>query len=536
MATTPAYPESMSTQIMVSGAWVDISAYRVGDVEMDWGIMGVMPADRMAKIGGMKLLLNNNDGLFTPNGSNAMTGFEKGAKIKFVITYGRQSYTRFKGKISKIGLPYKAGNISIVPIEVSDWFRSASKQRITAQGIEANITTAEATMALLEHMSLQPDALDIREGTEQIDAFFTNLQPKSTVYSELSNLSLTEFSYIYLRKDKQFGETLVVESRHSRVGVQVSQIPTPLNDLNWLTTENGVALLASENEVILADSMSEMQFQAMQEADIVYGETLINEISVRANPTRTDESLEVLFSLDEPIQISAGQNLLDFRVSYKNPTGGTERVNGTNMQTPAATTDYLLFANRDGTGANLTANLSVTVEYGSAGAIYRITNTGGASGWITKLQARGYPVYLENPIEYVITDQASIDTFELSPYEIDNKYQSNTSVSETIATSVLNQNKSNLVTIQRINLCANTNSYMMTAFLTLDIGDLIPVINSQYELESNRFIQSVKVKIKPGGVIWFEWGLVDGFLANETYWELEVVGRSELGETTYVAY
>lgn len=536
MTSPSAYPTSTKTEIFVSGTWTDVSAYRIGDLTMDWGISGYMPADKMGYIGGMKLLLNNNGGQFTPNGSHAMAGFEKGAKIRFSIRYGEQSYVRFKGKISGIGLPYNAQFISIVPVEVSDWFSSASKQRITTQSIVSNSTTADAARSLLTNMSLQPDNTDIQDGSETINAFFTNLQPRSTVYSELANLSLTEFAYIYLRKDKVYGETLVVEKRLARTAVSATKFPKPLVCSNWLTTENGVPLLASNNVALLVEEQVSVDIQATQEADIVYGENLINELSVINNPNLTDASTSTLFSLDAPIAIGAGVTLPDFKVSYKNPTGGTERVNGTNFVTMVTGTHYQMWSNSGGTGINLSSSLTFSVDFGSAGATFtNVKNNSATNGYITRLNIVGKAVYLNNPIEYTLSDQTSINTFELSPYRIDNKYQSDLNITEVIGTSVLNRNKDNLVQPQTIKLCANANPYMMMAFLNLDVGDLVPIVNSRYEFQGNCFIQNVKATVKQGGIIWFEWGLVDAPFVDNAYWQLETVGKSELGQTTYVS-
>lgn len=537
MTTNPAYPDSVAVQFFVDNAWFDVSAYVLGDIEGDWGILGNKPADKMGYIGGMTILLNNDSGLFVPGTIGSLNGFQKGTKARVVITYEDIPYVRFKGKISRIGLPYNVEEISVVPVSVSDWLRAASKQNIILQGVETNVKTAEAVEILLQKMVLQPDAVNLDYGSEILESVFTSTDPRSTVYSELGKLALTEFAYIYLRKDRVYGETLKVEHRHSRVSVPVTDFPKPKQDSDSLLLADSDSFLLSDGSELTLNETTHITFDNMYQAELEYGEHLINELTVRHNPTRVDNSLSVLFSLNAPIYIAAGQTLLDFKVSYKDPTGGSGRINGSNMQPPVPVTDYRMFVNPNGTGADLTASLSFTVEYGSSGAVYKsMTNTGAIGGWLTVLQARGFAVFIDQPVEKVLSDQASIDANELSTYSINNQYQSDPNITETIATSVLSLNKDNKTVPQKIKLCANLSPYMMLAFLNLDIGHLIPAREDKHLIDTKYFIQSVKFKITPGKIIPFEWGLVEAPFADNVFWELEIDGKTELEETTFISF
>ena len=76
----------------------------------------------------------------------------------------------------------------------------------------------------------------------------------------------------------------------------------------------------------------------------------------------------------------------------------------------------------------------------------------------------------------------------------------------------------------------------MLAFLYFDVGNLIRVVDTKHNIDQQFFIQSVKFTIKQGGVILVTWGLVEALYANNVYWELEVAGKSELEQTTFISY
>jgi hypothetical protein len=232
----PAYLDSIAIQLLTGSGWQDLSRYVVEDIDFDWGILGKSPSDRMGYIGGMNFLLNNNGGQFIPG---VTPGFERGGTVRLILTFEGFPYARFKGKISKIGFPYDAEEMSVVPVSVSDWFRTATKQKILTQGIATNKITAEAVELLLSHLPTPPDGLEIDRGSEVLASVFTTADPKSTVYSELAKLAMTEFSYIYLKKDRVYGETLRVEDRHTRVGAAVSKFPKARADSDTLGLVSG---------------------------------------------------------------------------------------------------------------------------------------------------------------------------------------------------------------------------------------------------------------------------------------------------------
>lgn len=538
---TAAYADSNTFQAYTGAAWVDISAYVVGDVVADWGILSNSPADRMASVGAMVLTLNNDAGLFTPGGGSMLTGWGRGVPVRWLVTFEGVQRVRFKGRVARISVPYDFQGLSTVSVNVVDWLDVAIKYPIFLQQVATDQTTADAARLVLAALDIQPDNTDIDEGAEILSSVFTTVGARTAAYTELSKLALSEFSYIYLRKDGTYGETLRIEDRHTRVSRDPSYSPVTkaLSSKLLLSGGGGSRLKLQNGALLVLNQGQQLTFNNMRHMETETGENLINQITVRHNPVRVADAVETLFTLDSPIFIAAGATLSNILVRYSDPNNGGRRVSGTDMVTPAENTDYKMWTSHvDGVGAgvDLTDWLTVSVEYGAGGAVYSLTNTANVNGYVTVLQARGYGVYLDNPVDVILEDATSIADYGLHPYGLNTHYQSNFAVSETIAQTVLDQNKDAVAQSYAVDFIANISADLFWAFLTLDVGDLIQTAESVHGFTENYFIQSVKCTLRQGGIIYFSWGLVSAPFINDAYWELEVTGKGELESTTTVSY
>lgn len=129
------------------------------------------------------------------------------------------------------------------------------------------------------------------------------------------------------------------------------------------------------------------------ESDIVYGslrisepwEVVRNSIRIVTKP-RTEQATGELWRLPEPIYIRPGETVDNVFAEF---IYNNERVPAKNVIQPVPTTDYLAYANQDGSGLNLTGNISIPTDVFSTGAKPVITNNGASSAWLTWLRIRG---------------------------------------------------------------------------------------------------------------------------------------------------
>ena len=128
--------------------------------------------------------------------------------------------------------------------------------------------------------------------------------------------------------------------------------------------------------------------------------TIINHVEATA---RTFDTASVAVLWTHPETGAASPTLAPgeaktFEAEFPNPDAANNAMEVDAWTTPAATTDYLLNSASDGTGTNLTANVTVTQTKAAERMAITLTNSAtGAAGYLTKLQARGTAVSTKNP-------------------------------------------------------------------------------------------------------------------------------------------
>jgi hypothetical protein len=233
-------------------------------------------------------------------------------------------------------------------------------------------------------------------------------------------------------------------------------------------------------------------------------------MKITVYPKRTDTSAQILYRLGSPMEIGSGETKT-FRGNYTDPTGGGATANAisSTMITPVATTDYLMWTASDGTGTNLTAYLSVSVVYGTEAPTYTVTNTSSYLAYITKLQARGYGIYSDNPIE---TNQENAASYLKYGYQTASKRELlQRDVTYAEAKSIIEREKLPRTVLTEVSLEANSCEELMMIFLNCDIGYLVGVQSDRAEIDGRYYIQRITYTVTPGGLINYTWDVVQSF-------------------------
>lgn len=518
-------------EIYINSAWENISADVINNQDCYYGINGNKKTDRVADVGTLDFILRNDssclggkEGFYTPNSTYAKGGWKKGIPIRLRIIYGGISHTKFTGHIDSI-----TPNIEdkTVKISVLDWMDYAGNFPLNLITLSTNKKISEVVESIVSGMANKPVATDYKVGSDTFTSIFDTVKENTKAVSEFNKLALSEFGYIYVKGDG----TLVVEGRNSRrASAVIKSIPA---SISFLLKEAGGFILQENGDKVLLDSSQPATFtNNMISLGLVYGENLVNKIVAKSYPRKIDTTLQVLFSINTPIELNPSEVKV-LTVQYKDPNQLSNSVTGKDMVNPVATTDYLMNSLSNGTGTNLTSSLTVSAVYSSSEITYTLTNIGATKGYITKLQARGYGIYTYASINYAIEDTTSISENGYAELSIDQKYQTSMTTSKTIADIILKQGKTPKVVVNSINFLANTDDFLMSAFLYCDVGDLIYIKDSKSFTDSYFFIQGVKFKIKQGGLINFSWLVTDALSLEEDYW---ILGISKLGSESVLGY
>ncbi|GAP07130.1 uncharacterized protein conserved in bacteria [Anaerolinea thermolimosa] len=496
------YPDSIRLYRLNVLAWEEITHYVIQEIELEWGFGENNPATRIADIGWMKFKLNNTGGEF----NNLDKNF-----IRLVITYDGDEYVRFYGQVTDIKLIPSIKKLKVVEVTVSDWLDQLTRvplNKIKDSTKRLNLIyrtgkrSDEVVQYILNTAFIPPQNTRIQPGINTFPAIFDTLSDSTYGYSELSKVALSELGYLYLRKDRVFGETLVFENMRGGV-TDETPIPVQKSLSGKLSLEDGDFLLLEEGDFfLLNEAQSFLLDNTMTDIVLEYGD-FFNQVTFKAYPKRVDTSPTVLFSLENPQKIASGETLT-LRGSYKNAQSGT-RITGKEMLQPEATTDYMMNSKADGTGTNLTSYLSVTAEYGTSEVIFTLKNNSSGTGYITKLNCRGYGIYAYDPVESIAEDTLSTQRYGYKSLQIDQPYQVNLDYGNLYAPSLLYEYKNPAIELKEVSFIANLNTQLMLAGLSLDIGDVIRIKNTQAGIDRPYRLQKVSVKIKPGGIMVIRW-------------------------------
>ena len=506
------YLDSVITEYYNGSAWVDITAYVVGDIKGNNGLGGWKPDQRVAILGILNITLNNKSKIFSPMGGDAvrglstLTGFNQGAKIRIRGPFNGRNDVIWTGRIMTIDSDDLNWGNEQVRLMAVDFMQIPVNYPMKGATIALNQRIDEAMVLILARLSVQPEDTDFDEGSFVFPAVFNNVQRKTMALSEFTKLANSELGYIYNKQDG----TLRVENFLARQGWrELDQVWIASSTDSFLLLEDGGFLLLEDGGKLILDEGSYEDAAIHADAErynIFLGEdSLLNASIIRAHPVITDTSLKVLYKLGTPLFIPSGKTA-EFSAHYTDPSG-LSQVSGTNMQTPTATTDYLANTAADGSGTNKTADVVVTATYFGDTVYYSIANNANAGVYMTLLQARGYGIYYGNSIESVKDDDISQAAYGYAPFQFDQKYQKDTYLADMYGLAVIEEYKTPKSRITNMKFLANLNKNHMMSFLLLTIGSLILGTEDRSNISNHYYITDRAFTIKQGGIINVEYGV-----------------------------
>jgi len=524
-----------------AGAWTDVThdVVTADTVSVEYGINDNGPTNRVATTGKLSFTLDNSEnnsyslpGLYSPGYASCRSGFTAGAPVRIWFQYDGIKRYRFYGRIAKDGIKPSPGIYGSRRTEVTvlDWMNQAGTHELDLPTYTTNKRIDEVVPLIVANMPLAPLATDYHTGQDTFVSIFDSVGAKTRALSEFQKLALSEYGYIYVKHGKAGQEVLVVEDRNAKItNNTLSQFTAPVgylqkDDGGYLLTDDGFKIVLEMGEIDASFSNTGI------DPEISLGKHFANQVTCTTYPRKYDTAATVLFDQPSYYTISAGATITGYKCNYRDPLGGAWHVAGKEMISPAATTDYLMNSDSNGSATDLTANLAVTAAYGANAVEYTLVNSATVTGYITKLQARGKGIYLYDPIDYTVDDTASKTDTGSQTLSIEMSYQDQALISRTIAAGELNNLKTMRKELDKWSFYANRDSTHMMAFLDIDIGDRVHFVETQTALDEDRFIDAIEFEITDGNVIKAGWKT----RAPMTYgvWMVGITGATELGVTT----
>ena len=492
--------------------WADVTGDVMLDspgMALDVGMPASGPLDLVASTGAMKLSLNNSEensagllGYYSPRHANCRPGFQLGMRARYTWRISETAALgKFVGRLRDIEPEpgrYRDRKTHCLAV---DWMNEAAITKYNAP-TQVNKRADEVLGTVVAFVTRQPESTsyDVADSTFPY-ALDNGLVEDATVLTEIQRIAQSEYGRVYVRGGDGYWGRLVFEKRTARL--------TPMPVAAFSGT--------------------------MQKLEAASGSAKVkNRVKVTAHPRRVDvAATSVLFSKPSQNNPSVAPGaVLKISGRYVDPDNPNARVGGTDMVTPAATTDYLMNSIAGGGGSDLTANFTVAAVYGANQVDYTITNGGGTTGFVTKLQARGRGLKSYDPLEADEIDAASIALVGESNVALDMPYQSDFLVAKAVGEYIIDTwgddggpPEASIVFIPRT--VAEFNMAMAIEPGTpISVYEELSVVNDIY------YVQGVSLKIS-GDKYTFDFTLQRARAQN--YWALGTVGRSELGINTVLA-
>jgi len=452
------------------GPWIDITDDVTKDIKGYWGMSDNGPLDLLAKTGVMSIVLNNDDGKYLPGQSTALDGFKKGTPVRLRFSYSDLDYIRFYGTIDDIN-PLPGAFVSKrVTVEVTDWMDYAATHPMVNPAIGTDQTADQMLTTVVADMPIAPLATDYDTGVNTFPTAFDNVTTKTKAYTEISKVMFSELGYCYLIKDPVYGETLVFDNAEARNGLRTPDF----------TSDN-----------------------TMTSLEVEYGKNVINRFINKVYPRLVTAAPVVLFDSEVRQKVPSGHTVI-FRGNYTDPDGGGTEISGINVLDPVINVDYDATGNRDGTGSDFTADITVGVDKGTEGTTFTLTSAAPSTAWVW-IRIKGDGVKAYNPIEHSAEDATSIAEFDYQSIILYQKYMDDLHRGSLIGASVIEQEKQPRTKLNKVNFVANRTDALMLAWLKWDVGDMCYIKEDDWEIDEYAYIQGVELTISPGGLIKFSW-------------------------------
>jgi hypothetical protein len=389
-------------------------------------------------------------------------------------------------------------------------------------------------------LPVQPDVTYFDAGTEIFPTVFDMTRTQTRVLTELSKLALSELGYVYLNKDAIFGESLRVENSTARDTIIPSKIAVIADNCGHAEQEDGGLELNEDGSYVILNDVEDVNIaDEMQSADISFGENIVNRVVVKAHP-RFESAADVkLASLAQPLFIASGDTVSGMRMSFVDPGGSGNKINGTDLEdfaTMVANGYFKAYQNENRTGTDLTANFTAPVFSPNSDSIDYDLHNAGADAYVTQLDFYGKSITQNNEVDYIADDDASQALYGIVELTIDQPYKDTIDDGAQLAIIIKDNDKTPRRNYNSATYLANNSWQCMAAFLGLDIGFMFAVIDNPNGYADNCYVQKIKFKITQGKLIYYTLYFKPFLTLTDTYWELGIAGHDELGDTTFVAF
>lgn len=482
-------------------------------IEAAWQIGFAEPFELMARDSTATMLVNNVTKDFSPEyASGAYYGnLQPGRAVKITSTYASVTRTMYVGWIAMVTPTFNSKGDRTASIECNGWFERAQRfeSRIPLQIAKRS---DEVIAAILDSSDILPPGftgfwilgkglLGTSTLLSSVDSYFT-----------FDNGDVT-FAYA---GDWDAGTT-VHDAITQTVGREAGR---------FFQKRDGTLQFYRRLHFPTSTTVAATFSDGMTALDYSYGAELSNVVVTHYEPRSVGTAGTVLATFAAEV-LAPAASYVDVILDFTTQDAGAT-IAATTLITPLANTDYTANSLADGSGTNLTANVtaSITVTNASSATI-RYTNSGVDAYLLATSQLRGTPLTKFNTQDYIATNETSLLAYGKLAFDV-------AGVQDTLADATsLGDYQLSLRKdpVAKITTCAwaGWNTSLTAQVLTRTIGDRITLHETQTAANGDWFILGERHTVSAND---YQCAWVLENAGTIIYWILGTAGYGELGTTT----
>ncbi len=204
---------------------------------------------------------------------------------------------------------------------------------------------------------------------------------------------------------------------------------------------------------------------------------IINRCIVKGEPRTVQSSKEVW--RDGIVEEIPGNGSLEIWAAFEDPV--------TLITDPVANTDYIANAAFDGSGADMTSDVSIVATAFARSAKLVITNANPGSAHLTLLRLRGTPAEVTSKVKEIYESESSINKYDRHEITIENDFINTASFAHYLAKTIVNKYN------------APKKSLILTvpAIPTLQLRDIITVKDKDQETTKEYRVMRIQANMFP---------------------------------------
>ncbi len=474
------------------------------------GMPGNSPKDNTASTGTCEWGLKNwadsagarLQGWYSPNHANARSGWTEGIPIRVVATYGGSDHTLWTGRLrfaDPIPGRYGPQRVRCFATDAMDDLANTEVRSVDPQVDASEVECLQAIIAAMPADS-RPVATSYDTALETFPYALDNLSGGVMAMSAAVDVADSCQGYIYIAKDGTF--TYI--NRHTwSVGV---------SDFTFDET-----MIEREDGIVVPSDLS----------------SVFNDVSATAHP-KMGVAATVLCGIAGPQYVGPGETI-ELWLDYRDPDNPDRLIGGHTFTTPLVEdTDYDARANADGSGLDLSTNLTVDVDPFAASALFTVTNTGATGAYLVNgagtplLQLRGTALYDNGP---ETRRSASVQSYGTRRFEADLKYQGDGAFAASVAQYIRARYESLGNQIALITFNPQKSDALMTEALTVEIGTVKTASETMSGVTAvTAIVQAIEMEVMKGDMLAMRYVVAPA--SPFKVWIAGIAGSSEAGTTT----